>query len=262
MTLQSCQVDKSEKRSSSENQLNVGTTEQNLKETRETNVIVDFEDQLSRFRKSAFERIRKKSSKSITRYQTDTSKVVIYSNSKKFLYLRFSQHSWRHTLELYQLENTEPELLWKELWEDHSFLGDTIRDVNGDDQLDILTNYYPNSGCCRRNSFWVRPYDLDSKIYQEKIRLINPTFYPEDKIVRGVFYGHPGEVPLYKMKWNKNKLDTVEYIYPLKKDSRRYLLTNERKELVGEETMKKYRLIDEIPVEYRDVTDLDWFINY
>lgn len=173
-----------------------------------------------------------------------------------------SQNYWRHTLEFYQIENTEPELLWKELWEDHSFLGDTIRDVNGDDQLDILTNYYPNSGCCRRNCFWVRPYDRDSQIYQEKIRLTNPTFYPEEKTVRGVFYGHPGEVPLYKMKWNKNKLDTVEYIYPLKENSHRYLLTNERKVWAGKEITKKDRLIEEIPEEYRNVEDLDWFINY
>ncbi|MCW3073858.1 MAG: hypothetical protein JWP69_927 [Flaviaesturariibacter sp.] len=143
--------------------------------------------------------------------------------------------------------------------EGHDYIKDTIRDVNGDRQKDFLV--HTSSGCCRRNVYNVYLYQPSSKGFASNYFFMNPTFYPAEKVIRGVEYGHSGEAPLYKYKWNEFKVDTIEYIYPNMEDTRdqtyyktirfRYTRPNIRKVI-----LKK------IPKEYLNVDDFDWFQAY
>ena len=56
---------------------------------------------------------------------------------------------------------------------------------------------------------WVKAADW----LTDRNSIINPTFSPKEKIIRGVGYGHPGETEMYKYKWNGNTIDTMEYVY-------------------------------------------------
>ena len=90
---------------------------------------------------------------------------------------------------------------------DYHFPTDTIFDVNGDGTKDFLVKSYPLSGCCRANGYDIYLSPAAKKeVVTSHIDLTNPTFYPQEKLIRGVQYGHPG--------WTGERLDTLEYIYP------------------------------------------------
>jgi hypothetical protein len=98
------------------------------------------------------------------------------------------------------------------------YTGDTIRDINGDGLKDFVVNWYGNTGCCLKAFSDVYLQRRDNKSFSNSFEFINPTFSPKEQIVRGVCYGHPGETEMYKYKWNKETLDTLEYIYYEKND--------------------------------------------
>lgn len=216
---------------------------------------------LINFRLNAFN-LLDKPIKRVNELISGNGKIVAFQNSEKFLYLRFNVNSRKQKIEFYSVKNQKPSLMWEEIWEDQTFVGDTIRDINGDYQFDVLTNFYPSSGCCRRNSFWIRLFDSKHQKFAEKIRMINPTFYPKEKIVRGVDYGHPGEVPIYKMKWRSSKLDTLEYIYPFQDEKDKFLVTKKYEIYPQLENPPKGKIIYSLPEEYNNIEDIGWFLDY
>ena len=98
---------------------------------------------------------------------------------------------------------------------------------------------------------------VESQFEEEELDFMNPTFFPKEGIIRGIEYGHSGEVPLYKMKWRGMKVDTIEYIYPIldKKDT--FLITTK-----SEYRPTKGKLVSPLPKEYRNIESIDWFLNY
>ena len=214
------------------------------------------------FRKNAFRLANEPITKRIKTEIYEDGKVVVFQNVEKFLYIKFDVASWKQKTEFYNVRDSIPNLVWEETWEGSNFLGDTIIDINGDNQLDILTNFYPSSGCCRRNSFWIRLFDTQNRKFAEKIRMINPTFYPEEKIVRGINYGHPGEVPIYKMKWRGIRLDTVEYIHPFPKEKGKFLITKKYEIYPQRQLPPKGKIIYSLPKEYEDIESIEWFLDY
>ena len=140
-----------------------------------------------------------------------------------------------------------------------SFLGDTIMDINGDKVKDYILFSYPSSGCCLANTDEIHLYNNQNDAFEGGMRVLNPTYSPKEKIIRGVEYGHPGEGGIYKLKWvNNYDLDTVEYIYPyyLKKDF--YIKT---KKLAYRPTEKNGELLSSLPVEYADILGIKWFLD-
>lgn len=137
-----------------------------------------------------------------------------------------------------------------------SYIRDTIFDANGDTYLDFLVHYYPVSGCCRRNFYVVYLNIASEGEFSEGYEFINPTFSPQEGIIRGVEYGHSGEVGLYKYKWNGLAVDTIEYIYPDAAKKGRFIKTTHSTYI---HTDKEGIVLPAVPEEYHNIDDYDWF---
>lgn len=142
-----------------------------------------------------------------------------------------------------------------------TFSNHTVQDVNGDGYKDFVVHWYPSSGCCRRNIYDVYLNINGTDSFTNQYEFINPTFSTKEKVIRGVLYGHPGEVGLYKYKWNNLKVDTVEFIYPDQSDTTKRLYIKTDKRPYSSKNVKKEKL-KFLPKEYRNIESLEWFNSY
>lgn len=139
------------------------------------------------------------------------------------------------------------------------YMGDTIRDVNGDGFKDFVVNWYGSNGCCLKGFSNVYLQRADKKSFSSDFEFINPTFSPEEHIIRGVCYGHPGETEIYKYKWNREAVDTLEYIYYEKSDKGEKtgkLLVSDKPYSENHKVLRRLRYI---PAEYKKIEGYDWF---
>lgn len=164
-------------------------------------------------------------------------------------------------LDLYLIKDNDFKSVISREQDGMSYIKDTIRDVNGDRLKDFLVHWYPSSGCCRRNVYNVYLLQADKGSFTNDHEFINPTFSPKERIIRGVNYGHPGEVGIYKYKWNGFQVDTIEFNYPDQSDTinRHYLRT--QKELYSSKNIQKTKL-KSVPKEYHKIESYDWFNDY
>lgn len=178
-------------------------------------------------------------------------------NQKHFLLHRHTP--WVSYINLYQVEKNElREVLYREQGE-MTYIGDTIRDVNGDGFKDFLVHWYPSSGCCRRDVYNVYLNQSNKGMFTKDYKFINPTFSPEEKIIRGVEYGHPGEVGLYKYRWNGLQIDTLEFIYPNVNHEGLFIKTKREKYRPSE---KDGIVLKNVPKEYRYIESYEWFADF
>jgi hypothetical protein len=138
-------------------------------------------------------------------------------------------------------------------------LEDSIQDVNGDNYLDFLVHWYPYSTCCRRDVARVYLYKPQTGGFTRNYEFINPTFSPAEKIIRGVEYGHPGKIGLYKYAWNGLIVDTLEYIYPYSNNPRKFIKTKIK---IYKPTEEEGTVLNELPKEYKRIESIDWFLAY
>jgi hypothetical protein len=134
----------------------------------------------------------------------------------------------------------------------NTFIKSRILDVNNDGLKDYLWFSYPNSGCCRRNMYEVYLL-LPNKQFFKPYHFINPTFYPKEKAIRGLYYGYGAG--LYKYQWTGLKIDTLMHINPNPRDNlhKTFVTFNYK--------TKQEIIIDSIPTEYQKIDDYDAFIN-
>lgn len=140
------------------------------------------------------------------------------------------------------------------------YTGDTIRDINGDGFKDFVVNWYGSTGCCLKGFSNVYLQRADKKSFSSDFEFINPTFSPKEHVIRGVCYGHPGETEIYKYKWNREAVDTLEYIYYEKSDkgekTGKLLVSNK---LPYSDNHKVLKRLSYIPAEYNKIEGYDWF---
>jgi len=181
----------------------------------------------------------------------------IFSKDKKHLIVQNRVNKYEFNENVYLLDNSKFISVIKEVIPDLTFVVDSVADVNGDGHKDFLLNWYPESGCCARNVYGVYLYTAASGMFSKKYEFINPDFFPKEKVIRGVDYGHPGEVPLYKYKWNGLNVDTVEYIYPTDATRKKFYIVHH----YGDEyDPKKRKVISAVPKEYRKIGGYEWFM--
>lgn len=140
-----------------------------------------------------------------------------------------------------------------------TYIDDMVRDVNGDGFKDFSVHWYPESGCCARNVYNVFLYNPQSGSFTQGDEFINPTFFPQEKIIRGVEYGHPGEVGLYKYRWNGIRVDTVEFIYPYMNLKGKFIKTRTRH---YKPKKSDGVVLKALPKEYRRIENIQWFLDY
>jgi hypothetical protein len=178
-------------------------------------------------------------------------------NQKYFLLRRYT--AWSVNLDLFRIYEDSTKRLISMEQGGLTYSNDTIFDVNGDGLKDFVVHWYPASGCCRRDIYNVYLYLPDKGVFSKDYQFVNPTFYAEEKIIRGVGYGHPGEVGLYKYEWIGYEVKPIEYIYPDPLIKGQFIRTIKE---TYEPTEKDGVVLKIIPDEYKNIISFDWFIKY
>lgn len=182
----------------------------------------------------------------------------LFKDNQKYFLLR--RHvPWTTYLDLYKVRDDKTEKLINREQGGMTYIRDTIFDANGDGYKDFLVHWYPSSGCCRRDVYNVYLNQPDKGNFTNDYEFINPTFSANEKIIRGVEYGHPGEVGLYKYKWNGLQVDTIEFIYPDANNKGQFIKT---KKGAYRPTEKEGVVLKTVPKEYQKIESYEWFAEF
>ncbi|KFF06294.1 hypothetical protein [Flavobacterium reichenbachii] len=140
-----------------------------------------------------------------------------------------------------------------------TYQNDTIRDINGDGLKDFVVNWYGANGMNLKAYSTVYLLKQDKKTFSKRFDFINPTFSPEEKIIRGVCYGQSGETDLYKEKWNGETTENVEFVsYEKNKNGKKtgkITITKEN----SNDGKKVIKRLNSVPEEYTKIYGYDWF---
>ncbi len=78
----------------------------------------------------------------------DSTKIVIFKNEKKYLFIRFlldsAQSPYDAKIGIYELVDNQIKTIIEEPEWTFVYMGDTIRDINGDGYKDVITKIYPS----------------------------------------------------------------------------------------------------------------------
>lgn len=177
-------------------------------------------------------------------------------NDRHLLIRRFFQDKSYLNVYLYLEKKFTPVISYE--LEDFSYINDSIGDINGDGIKDFVVHWYPPAGCCIADVYNVYLNQGSKATFTVGYELINPTFSPKEKLIRGITYDHPGEAALYKYKWNGLEADTIEYIYNDVKNKGHFIKT--KQECYSKE--KKGQALKSIPIEYHNIKSYGWFALY
>ena len=156
--------------------------------------------------------------------------------------------------------NSFKEILSYDVWS-ITYVNDTIMDINGDGIKDFTVNWYGASGCCLKAFSDVYLLRNNGKSFSESFEFINPTFSPKEKIIRGICYGHSGETEMYKYKWNKETVDTIEYVSYEKngeEEKTGKIIISDIRPFEGT-NYKILKKLHSVPEEYKNIDGYDWF---
>jgi len=181
----------------------------------------------------------------------------LFETGKSHLHIRSSAENGNVLDNVYLLENNHFKLISTDTIAAMEFTSDSIGDVNGDKLRDYMVVSYASSGCCLRYAYNVYTYDARTGGFNHPHHFVNPDFFPEEKVIRGVGYGHPGQVGLYKYKWNDTIVEKIEYIYRDPENDKQFIRTHEP---TAEPSSKNGEVLKAVPKEYRNISGYDWFM--
>lgn len=138
---------------------------------------------------------------------------------------------------------------------------DTLRDLNGDGYKDLVLSTYSSAGCCPREDetgYIYLPRSGDFNVDG----FFNPDYFPEEKLVYEMDYGHPGEVTYSKYHWLGTRRELVETIAPTMEGNNVFRI---RKPYTFTRTIypsqTKY-IIREVPPDFKRLGNYEYFISY
>jgi hypothetical protein len=182
----------------------------------------------------------------------------LFSNKQKHLLIRRIT-LWGVYIDLFLVtDEVLKSVIYREQY-GMTYIKDTIRDINGDGLKDFVIHWSPSSGCCKRDIYSVYLSQADQETFINEYRFVNPTFSPKEKLVRGVGYGYPEAISLYKYKWDGIMIDPIEFIYHDVTNKGKYIRTATRKHNPSE---KDGELLDTVPKEYHYIDGFDWFTDF
>lgn len=142
-----------------------------------------------------------------------------------------------------------------------NYITDTIYDVNGDGNKDFLISSQISKGDFPRTLSSVYLFNPKSNRFSKRYDFSNPTFYPEEKTIRGLCNGLIGDTEMYKFKWNKKSIDTIEYVYFEKNGigdkTGNIIISNYRRS--NENKIEK--ILNFVPKEYVTIEGYKWFVG-
>lgn len=180
---------------------------------------------------------------------------ALFEKSKKHLLVRRT-YTASVFFDFFELETDSFIHVFTEIEYDMGFNGDTLYDVNGDGYKDFLIERGTLNGCCLADHTYVFLYQFPGRKFSERYSFVNATFFPKEKIIRGVGGGHSGETGLYKYRWNGSHIDTIEYIYPDVICRGQYIKT---KGEFYKPTINDGVVLKAVPKEYHKIKAFDWF---
>ena len=161
---------------------------------------------------SIFEQILK-NKRSSYHYKNDTIEIKyghIINKKQNHLFIKLKNVvEYRQEFRIYLLLNNKFKLIFYNLQSINSYSGYDLFDVNNDSYKDFLIAWHPanKSGQDYQDVYL---YKKNKNEFSNSTSFCYSVFYPELKIVRGMF---PGPV-FFTFRWNKNySVDTIEYIY-------------------------------------------------
>lgn len=138
---------------------------------------------------------------------------------------------------------------------------DTLRDLNGDGYADLVLATYSSAGCCPREDetgFIYLPatgrFSVES--------FFNPEYFPAEKLVYEMDYGHPGEVALLKYRWTGTQRELVETIAPTMEGDHVFKIRKPytfTRILYPKQTKQ---VITNVPPDFKRLGDFEYFISY
>lgn len=140
------------------------------------------------------------------------------------------------------------------------YLNDPLRDVNGDTLMDLAIFWHPPPGCCPEENCTVYVYNPANGGFAGAQSFTNPSFFPKEKVIRGLEYGHAGEAGLYKYVWNGAKATPVEFVYPYIDHKGMFIKTEIPAHYPTEEDGE---ILNGLPAEYEKINRafLNWFLS-
>lgn len=145
---------------------------------------------------------------------------------------------------------------------DMTYVSDTLKDVNGDGYKDFVLNGYGSSGNWLKAFSYVYLFRPRIGTFTAGYQFINPNFFPKEKIIMGVGYGEPGNTEMYKYIWNREAVDTLEYIYYEQNGqgikTGKVIRSNKGPWQKGKRIIER---LNSIPIEYKKIEGYDWFIG-
>jgi hypothetical protein len=178
------------------------------------------------------------------------------SNHKHLLMNRFYEDECH--IDLFLFENDKFTNLISHVQTNYSYERNAIYDVNGDELNDLVIFWHPSASCCRSNIQSVYLARKNEQSFEMAIEFVNPTFSFREKIIRGVEYGQPEEIGLYKFKWCKNQVDTLEYIFHSRDKNGGFIKIN-YSNIKNQESDTTY--LAKLPNEYKNINEIDWFLS-
>jgi len=190
--------------------------------------------------------------------ETTISMDSFFSSDVKHVFVSRVHHMTIRYLDVFHVSNNR--LIPVASHKSNTGKESSIKDINGDKYKDLVIPDPSDNGCCRANVYQVFLNKDNKGTFTEKKQFMNPTFFPNEKIIRGVDYGHPGTVALYKLKWVGFDTKAVEFIYPNIDDTKHRSFIKTKKRYPSSKIEQEK--LDEVPDEYHNINHYDWFNRY
>ncbi|GJH41773.1 hypothetical protein RCZ04_23230 [Capnocytophaga sp. HP1101] len=139
---------------------------------------------------------------------------------------------------------------------------DSIFDANGDGINDFNIDWW-TTGAYGASIIYIYLFNPETENFSTPYEFANATFYPKEKLIRGVEEGFGGKSGLYKMKWigdKSDKTEDIEYIYPDYTTKGKTFIRMKTQSEEAYPERNEGELLKKVSEEYAD--QKEWFLRY
>ena len=157
-------------------------------------------------------------------------------------------------IDIVDLTNDSALIREKHWW--GNYVGDTIIDCNKDGFNDYVLKVMASSGCCPREDSWIYLYNPKINDFEKPIDFLNVSYFTDRRELVGMSYGQPKETYLYRIRFNNLIVDTLGFLHHHPEDSTKFVLSK-----TNHVNLKKDKILNYVPSEYKKSNGYSWFIS-